>query len=59
MSNYDSNRRRTVGTKDDFADSSQPGQVNEEFKAHEKRALISHFLHNDEVFKFLCQKMFK
>ena len=40
--------------KDDFVDSSEVMKGNDELKAHEKRALISHFLHNDEVFKFLC-----
>lgn len=30
-----------------------------EIKAHEKRAIISNFLHDDEVFNHLCRIMFK
>ena len=30
-----------------------------ELKPHEKRAIVSHFLHDDAVFAHLCQEMFK
>lgn len=30
----------------------------DDLKAHEKRALVSHFLHNDEVFVHICNNMF-
>ena len=29
-----------------------------ELKAHEKRAIVSHFLHNDQVFVHLCEYLF-
>ena len=29
-----------------------------EIKAHDKRAIVSHFLHNDSVFTHLCKVMF-
>ena len=32
--------------------------MSDELKAHEKRALVSHFLHSDEVFVHLCNNMF-
>lgn len=32
--------------------------LSDELKAHEKRALVSHFLHSDEVFVHLCNTMF-
>ena len=30
-----------------------------ELKAHEKRAIVSHFLHNDQVFVHLCEYLFQ
>ena len=32
--------------------------LSEDLKPHEKRAIVSYFLHNDEVFTHLCKHMF-
>mmetsp|Transcript_25141 Transcript_25141/g.38960 ORF Transcript_25141/g.38960 Transcript_25141/m.38960 type:complete len:101 (+) Transcript_25141:80-382(+) len=32
--------------------------ISDDLKPHEKRAIVSYFLHSDDIFQHLCQKMF-
>ena len=50
----------TAGIGGDNFHESSPGELRAkyELKPHEKRAIVSQFLHNDDVFLHLCEMMF-